>query len=261
MYIFPNLNIATSLACSLLFGICAQCSRVPLPSWAVCPPSGPLLPRPTELSRSQIIQAATVNLTVALDSAINGTKKAGFAVDNTSFSIGLVSPFQTSDAGVNDSIIWSYHHLGKNNINGTKNIDNDSQYLIGSVSKVFTDLILLKSGVNPNDGITKYLPGLEDNSTSIQWNNITISSLSDHLAGIPSNLRKSNSKHKPVICGLTDFLVASSFEFYSLRPLFQQLNFPFLDNGSYPICGVTGLSRACNKQRMYRSKPVATVAK
>lgn len=187
MYVFSSSKIAASLA---FINICAQCSRVPLPSWTVCPPGGPLLPRPTELGRSPIIQAAIANLTQTLDAVSNGTAKAGFAVDDTSFSIGLVSPFHTSDAGVNDSMIWSYHHLGKNNVNGTKSIDDDSQYMIGSVSKVFTDLILRKSGVNPSDAITKYLPDLEGNGAPIQWNSITLSSLSDHLAGIPSNLRK-----------------------------------------------------------------------
>lgn len=57
-----------------------------------------------------------------------------------------------------------------------------------------------------------------------------------------------------LICRAKRFSVASSFQFYSLRPLFQQLGFPLLDNGSYPICGVTGLNQACNKQRMHRSK-------
>jgi len=148
------------------------------------------LPRPTDLSHSQIIQDATANLTQALDSAISGTTKAGFEVSNTSFSIALVSPFDKASNEFNDNIIWSYHHLGKNNVQGTKHIDDDSQYLIGSVSKVFSDLLLLKSDINLGDPITKYLPGLDKDGSHIQWNNITFSALSNHLAGIPSNLRE-----------------------------------------------------------------------
>lgn len=181
-------TLATSLICISLHGTVIS-SRIPLPSWTACPVDGPLLPRPTDLSRSQTIQDATANLTRALDSAVNGSIKAGFEVQNTSFSIALVSPTGRT-ASENNSIIWSYHHLGENNVNGTKMLDNDSQYLIGSVSKVFTDLLLLQSDIDLSDPITKYLPELDKEGTPIQWKNITLSALSEHLAGIPSNLRR-----------------------------------------------------------------------
>ena len=58
--------------------------------------NGPLLPRPTQLDRSKVIHEATENLTKSLDSAIEKKIKAGFNVDNTSFSIALVSPRQTN---------------------------------------------------------------------------------------------------------------------------------------------------------------------
>lgn len=189
MHIPTTSTLATGLAGIVLLGTPAHSSRIPLSSWTGCPVDGPLLPRPTDLGSSRIIQDATVNLTQALESAINGTTKAGFNVDNTSFSIGLVSPGHNPTGHAHDSIIWSYHHLGKNNEKGTKNLDDDSQYLIGSVSKVFSDLLLLKSDVDLNDPITKYLSGLEKDGTPIEWSNITLSALSNHLAGIPSNLR------------------------------------------------------------------------
>ncbi|KAJ5818223.1 hypothetical protein N7474_003814 [Penicillium riverlandense] len=228
MFILQGSAVATGLANLCLLGSCVQASRTPLASWTGCPPDGPLLPRPTNLGSSQIIQDAATKLTEALDSSINGETKAGFQVDNTSFSIALVSPFTQNR---NDGIIWSYHHLGKNNFKGTKNISNDSQYLIGSVSKVFSDLLLLKSDIDLAHSVTEYLPGLDQKGTPVQWSNITLSALSNHLAGIPSNL-------------------PSSFESYYLRPLFEQLGFPLAENESYPICGVSGLSHACNEQQI-----------
>lgn len=180
-----------SLIGMALFETSVSASRKPLPSWTGCPPGGPLLPRPTDLSHSQIVQGATADLARALDSAIDGKTRAGFPVDNTSFSIALVSPFDQVARDEDNSFIWTYHHLGKNNVNGTKDLGNDSQYLIGSISKVFTDLLLLKSDVDLSDPVTKYLPGLEKEGSPIQWSNITLSALSNHLAGIPSTLRMS----------------------------------------------------------------------
>lgn len=168
----------------------ANPTRVPLPSWSGCPVNGPLLPRPTNLDRSQVIQDAARNLSRALDSAMKKETKAGFNVDNTSFSIAIVAPRQKNASDKKNGILWSYHHLGKNNFRGTKHLNEGSQYLIGSISKVFSDLLLLKSDVSLDDPITKYLPGLEKEGSPIEWSNITLSALSNHLAGIPSNLRE-----------------------------------------------------------------------
>lgn len=216
MYLTMASIRTASLAGMALLGTSVSASRQPLPSWKGCPPGGPLLPRPTDLSRSQIVQDATADLGRALDSAIDGKIKAGFPVDNTSFSIALVSPYDQVARDEDSSFIWTYHHLGKNNVNGTKDLDNDSQYLIGSISKVFTDLLLLKSDVDLSDPITKYLPDLAKEGSPIQWNNITLSALSNHLAGIPSILRMSiNSIFCSEYFDLTGLL--SSFVFRVLR--------------------------------------------
>lgn len=186
-----------------ILGSGVQSSRIPVPSWTGCPVDGPLLPRPTNLAESKHVKDATANITQALHSALKGKIKAGFEVDNTSFSISLVSPYH-KPSRQNDSIIWSYHHLGKNNVDGTKSINHDSQYLIGSVSKVFSDLLLLQSDVDLNDPITKYLPGLgTKKNTPIQWDNITLSALSNHMAGIPANLREKNQKQTDSVDMLT----------------------------------------------------------
>ena len=86
-----------------------------------CPPEGPKLPRPTGLVGSKFIDRAIQNMTIQINSALNGTTKAGWHVGNTTFSIGLV----TWDS---KKPIWEYHHLGANNNNGTTKLTGDSRY-------------------------------------------------------------------------------------------------------------------------------------
>ncbi|OQD83736.1 hypothetical protein PENANT_c015G06346 [Penicillium antarcticum] len=233
MHSISTSTIIFTLVCALLCVADAIQSPPPLSSWTGCVPYGPLLPRPTNLANAKIIQNATASLSKSLDKALAGKIKAGFDVDKTSFSLGFISQRGKDTSSTKDGLVWSYHHLGKNNINGTKIVDENSQYLIGSVSKLFTDILLLKSNINLDDPITKYLPTLQGSQSLIQWDNITLSALSNHLAGIPSNL-------------------PSSFDYYSLHSVYEQLGFPVLSNASYPECGVTGLNRACDETQILK---------
>jgi CubicO group peptidase (beta-lactamase class C family) len=150
----------------------------------ICPPDGPLLPRPTTLHSSPLFAKTSSSLTSTLNSAVSGNLTIPWALPNVSFSIAVVSLSDSSPY----SPLWEYHHLATNNINGTKHIDGDSQYLIGSVSKVFTDLLLLKIGLNMDDPVTKYLPELEGESV-IQWEDVTLGALGDHLSGMPGTCK------------------------------------------------------------------------
>ncbi|OJJ39817.1 hypothetical protein ASPWEDRAFT_25613 [Aspergillus wentii DTO 134E9] len=201
-------------------------SLVPIPSHSGCPPDGPLLPRPTNLAQSQHVQAAADYLTSALDSAVKGKIKAGWTVDNVSFSLAIVSPYGGNDSG---KPIWEYHHRGRLNTQGSQQVTGDSQYLMGSVSKVFSDLVLLKSGVDLQDPITKFFPQLLSVDSLIQWKDITLEALADHLAGIPPNY---------------------VYEFYDLKPVYESLGFPRLNKSDYPSCGVVGLNTSCTKQNI-----------
>jgi len=99
-----------------------------------CHPEGPLVPRPRQLNHSASFQRVLANLTGILDAAFAGEIRAGFDVKNTSVSVGIVS-FDQAGASVP---VWEYHHLSAENINGTKRLDRQSQYLVGSVSKAIT---------------------------------------------------------------------------------------------------------------------------
>lgn len=146
---------------------------------AICPIEGPLIPRPTNLSKSIPVSAATKNLTEALQSALDGMISAGFDTANTSFSVGIVSLESATP-------IWEFHHRGSANVNGTSKIDADTQYLVGSISKMISDLMVLKTGVDRESKITDFLPELRGKS-AIDWESINFEALAAHLSGIPPN--------------------------------------------------------------------------
>lgn len=148
-----------------------------------CRPNGPVVPRPTDLSNSPVVTDALSDLTNALQQAVDGEINAGFPVENSSFSLAVVSTTQE----VPGVPLWEFHHLSPKNVNGTKDVGRDSQYLIGSISKVFSDLVLLKSGVDPDTPAKEHLPSLENGR--IDWDQITLRDLGSHQAGIPPNRR------------------------------------------------------------------------
>ncbi|KAK2751411.1 hypothetical protein FQN55_000685 [Onygenales sp. PD_40] len=210
-----------------------EVSPVPIPSYSGCPIDGPVLPRPTNLSKSKHVKAAVEKLSSAIDSALRGEIKAGWNVENSSFSLAFSTPSDDEYGNDGGRPLWEYHHLADGNVNGTKTVDGNSQYLIGSVSKIFSNLVLLKSGINIEDPITKYLPELKHQKSPIRWENITFASLGEHLAGIPPGY--------------------GGFEFYFLAPLYEQLGFPHLNGDEYPGCGVAGLNKGCTKEVLLKA--------
>ncbi|SPO06324.1 uncharacterized protein DNG_09013 [Cephalotrichum gorgonifer] len=191
-----------------------------------CRPAGPTVPRAKNLAHSSVFTATTEDLTSLLDQAVAGDIAAGWAVPNATFSLALVSVSQ-EDPGIP---LWEYHHLADANANGTEQLDRDSQYLIGSVSKAFSALVLLLSDVELDAPVTDYLPELASNSPTHAWDQVSLRSLGDHLSGAPTNY------------GFADY--------YYLAEYFQSLGFPAIDNDEYPICGVIGLSGDCTKEKL-----------
>lgn len=49
------------------------------------------------------------------------------------------------------------------------------------------DAIFLRTGVNAQDPITKYLPSLADHKSLIPWENITLGALAGQVAGVVPN--------------------------------------------------------------------------
>ncbi|KAA8643602.1 hypothetical protein EYZ11_006952 [Aspergillus tanneri] len=200
-------------------------SLTPTPSYPGCPPDGPLLPRPSNLAQSPDFQSAAKNLTSALDAAVGGTLKAGWNVDNVSFSLAVVSP--NGPQSINQPL-WEYHHHARNNTQGVKTVTRDTQYLVGSISKVFSALVLLRSGVDLQLRVTDFFPELKQ--SRIAWDEITLDTLVEHSAGISPNL---------------------VYEFFFLEPVYKSLGFPALNESQYPDCGVTGLNKYCSREQIF----------
>ncbi|CAM1502537.1 Fc.00g045210.m01.CDS01 [Cosmosporella sp. VM-42] len=148
-----------------------------------CRPEGPVLPKPTSLCDSSIFQKAASNFTDTLDAAISNSINPGWAVENVSFSLAVISADQ-NDPGVP---IWEYHRLASGNNRGTRHLGRNSQYLIGSITKVFSDYILMKSGIDLDVPVTNLLPRLLKPHSTIQWQNITLRMLASHLSRAPTN--------------------------------------------------------------------------
>ncbi|KEY73682.1 hypothetical protein S7711_07728 [Stachybotrys chartarum IBT 7711] len=189
-----------------------------------CRPEGPVVPAPRGLWTAAEFQSTVNSLTLKLDAAMRGSINPGFPIENVSFSIGVVSLDQP-DPG---TPIWEYHHLATANTRGTQRLDKDSQYLIGSITKVFSDYLLLKSTVDLDAPVTQFIPELAVGRSRIQWEDVSLRMLGSHLAGAPTNFGFS--------------------EHYYLREVFQAYGFPPIDDSAYPPCGVVGLNGACSEK-------------
>ncbi|KAH7230871.1 beta-lactamase/transpeptidase-like protein [Fusarium solani] len=192
-----------------------------------CRPPGPIVPRPTDIASHPAFALASSELNKVLQLATSREIEAGWPVDDTSFSVGIISWDQPDKAVP----VWEYHYLAPNTVNGTKEVTRDSQYLIGSVSKVISDYILLRSGLSLDDPITKYIPVLKNNSSVIDWDTITLRHLASGLAGIPQYY--------------------GGFEFYFLKEYYESLGFPQLEDDDYEPCGVIGLNEPCSEQQLF----------
>lgn len=188
-----------------------------------CTLPGPLLPKPTGLATAPSIADASSKLEGLFDHVVNGSLPVAFDPHDISFTIGLVS---LSDS----KPLWEYHHLAPTNVNGMRYPNGDSEWMIGSISKVFTDLILLKLELNINDPVTKFLPQLASGDSETDWDSITLASLANHLSGLRMNYGYP--------------------EIYEVVPYFEALGFPPLGPSEFPLCGIAGLNRGCNSTQL-----------
>ena len=185
-----------------------------LPAIAVatpCPFDGPVIRAPKNL-RVPVVEAALKNFTVTLDSAVAGEFNPGFLTNQTSFSILL-----TDSKGT----LWEYHHKAPTATKGTKSVNAHSQYRLGSVTKVITDLLMLRLDVDLNDKITKYVPDLAKGKGGIRWDEITLRDLGSHLSGIGRDY--------------------GWYENFTAEAALVAAGFPPVGEEEYPLCGVPGL--------------------
>ncbi|KAK3686354.1 hypothetical protein LTR37_019897 [Vermiconidia calcicola] len=158
----------------------AQSGRTKLQA---CPLLGQQYPPPVQLTAEPKFQAAAKSLNAVLDKSV---KQSPY--NETSFSVGV---FSTDD----DQLIYQYHYTSaavRNSSTGTKAVDADSIYRIGSISKLLTVyLFLISQGDRKWDvPVVEYLPQLRDlseqswNSMTPNWEDITLGDLASQMAGL-----------------------------------------------------------------------------
>ncbi|KAK3292926.1 beta-lactamase/transpeptidase-like protein [Chaetomium fimeti] len=113
--------------------------------------------------------------------------------NTTAIAIGVKSIHETD-------LLFEYAYTPpKKDEKGVQKVDSDTIFRIGSLTKLFPPLALLKlqdRGVNFEDPITKYVPELrtlksqarEDSPIwAVEWDEVTLGALASHMAGIPSD--------------------------------------------------------------------------
>lgn len=159
-----------------------------------CPIFGPGFPAPRALSTSSIFGSASENFTSLIELAISSSKsKYGpFDSNTTSFSFQV---FSTSS----ETSLYEFHHTAPGleySGTGVREVDSDSIYRIGSVTKLLTVYSFLNAAgdANFNDPVTQWVPelraaassnlGTEDPVEHVAWEDITIGQLASQMAGI-----------------------------------------------------------------------------
>lgn len=164
----------TALLLSLLL---THATNAQIPT--TCPLLGPQWPSPSNIASASTFQTFADTLRSTLDREAYNT--------TTSFSIGIFSASEPD-------LLWQYHHstvLLANGTQGTRQVDADSIYRIGSISKlltVFTFLIAEGDG-KWSDPVIKHLPELDLWAGDVRhvtpdWAEITLGDLAGHMAGL-----------------------------------------------------------------------------
>lgn len=220
---------AKALLFSVSFGISAALKQA-------CPLNAPQYLIPDSLSTEPEFQAAAKQF----DSTIDEYVKKGL-YEGLTFSAGVFST-------TSEDLLWQYHHASpglKNSTQGGKDVDADSIYRIGSISKMLTMyLLLIKDGDRSfNEPITKYLPALtEYASQSSQlvspWDEVTIGDLAGQMAGLSRDckLSRHHDQHPSnfSLDGLGDLAVPAN-SLLGVPPAIAKA-FPQLPDDEIPIC-------------------------
>lgn len=152
----------------------------------ICPLLGADAPTPTNLAQCFSFQEAKKGLMSEIEEAIKG--------GTINFNASAFSAIAWSTT---DDTLFQYHFAGPHALNktvGIEQVDENTVYRIGSVSKLFTVMTLLVEAgdMHFNLPITDYVPELKDlvyNGSvpyaGIEWEEITVGSLASQLSGIP----------------------------------------------------------------------------
>lgn len=207
-----------------------------------CPLYGQNYPAPTSLATSKHVEAAANSVLEQLLKARNETTGYGtLDTETTAFSLDFYSLDDTNT-------LFSHHYtpdqLVSQRTSGVEQVDSDTVYRVGSVSKLWTVyLFLLAAGDESwNDPITRFVPELQeiaqtqelDPTSNVDWESITVGALASHLAGIGRDPTRAAA----------------------LEKVFGDLGIPSQSNGSSSSCGAPSLvTLPCNRSEFFTDFP------
>ncbi|KAI0113490.1 beta-lactamase/transpeptidase-like protein [Daldinia grandis] len=150
-----------------------------------CPPLGPVLPAPKNPTVHESVR-------LAIDSISDTFQNLTAGLVSTGISVAVKSIHET------DPLLELHHTPTILNSNGTSTIDSQTVYRLGSISKIFAVLSLLKQDhVELDDPITQYVPELCElkgetdevsDITTVRWSEVTLGALASHMSGISTDL-------------------------------------------------------------------------
>ncbi len=146
-----------------------------------CPPLGADLPAP---------KAPSSTAAVASAASVFGDTFSGITrtLNYSAISIGVQSIHEDKP------LLELFYTPPNTGTRGVKKVDANTVYRMGSLTKVFPALSVLKlAGANFDDPVTKYLPQLRDlkkeqavnnDITTVEWDSVTLGGLASHLSGV-----------------------------------------------------------------------------
>lgn len=193
----PTMKIPTSWAYLVAFA-----SQLPSLARAVpnCPLAGAEFPPPQTLSLHPAWQQALASLKSKFDLIDAGsTFKTDGSLDELSYSIQI---FSSNPGG---GILTERHRTAPNlltNTTGVKQVDKDTVYRLGSVSKIYAVVAWLAElgDVHWNQPITNFIPELAaisaqartrpfDDVRQTNWEEITVAALASQVGGVGRDCR------------------------------------------------------------------------
>ena len=163
-----------------------------------CPPLGPVFPPPSNFGQNDAWSKVAKEISVMIEESLKAVQQDSSIVNvnSTSFSFEVFSARDSSS-------LLSYAYTAptiKNATTGVRHVDKDTVFRIGSGSKLWTVLLLLKEMGDRvfSDPVGAYVPELleaaekfrhnktaaNDQANLVRWDEVTVGELASHMAGI-----------------------------------------------------------------------------
>lgn len=153
--------------------------------YMICPLLGPDYPPPRELPNSKIWRNTVRSTTETIQTAINLNL---FNSANLSFALEIFSVHQADP-------VYEFYHTAPLLASppGTNEVDSNSIFRIGSITKLFTvyTMLIEVGDAHFTDPVTKWVPELktemnrdQDPVNKIDWDSVTLGSLASQISGV-----------------------------------------------------------------------------